>query len=59
MPYLASYLYLAIHGVIILQPAGFEMSSKLDFVHLRGLADHIHETVKQDPWNVYHVGLML
>ena len=33
--------------------------SKLDFVHLRGIANHVHEAVKQDTWNFYHVSLML
>jgi transposase InsO family protein len=32
---------------------------KLDFVHLRGIANHVNEAVKQDTWNFYHVGLML
>ena len=35
------------------------MASQLDFVHLRGIANHVHEAVKQDTWNFYHVSLML
>jgi hypothetical protein len=33
-------------------------ASKLDFVHLRGIANRVHQAVKQDTWNFYHIGLL-
>ena len=51
-------------GAVAITPQGtvrvaFHTFSKLDFIQLRGIANHVNEAVKQDTWNFYHVGLML
>jgi uncharacterized membrane protein len=38
---------------------GFLATPKLDFIQLRGLANHINEAVKHDTGNLYPVGLRL
>jgi hypothetical protein len=32
---------------------------ELDFIQLRGIANHVHEAVKHDTGNLYPVGLRL
>jgi probable HAF family extracellular repeat protein len=38
---------------------GFLATPKLDFIQLRGIANHVHEAVKHDTGNLYPVGLRL
>ena len=35
------------------------MRSELDFIQLRGITNHVNKALKQDTWNLYHVGLLL
>ena len=35
------------------------VTTKLDFIQLRGVTNHVNKALTQDTWNLYHVGLLL